>query len=100
LKEKKSAPVKKKQPEMAQSAASAVQRDPILDEETLQTLNRKSKWLYTVLMSQPPDICNFDIPFTTEEFGIDDTICLSITDIVDLFKDDWLNVSILQIFSL
>ena len=85
---------------MAQSASSAVERDPILDEATLQILNRKSKWLYTVLMSQPPHICNFDIPFTIEELGIDGTIFLLITDIVDLFKDDWLNVSILQIFSL
>ena len=82
----------------AQSAATVVERDPILDEATLANLNKKSKWLYTILMSQPPDIFNFDIPFGKETFGLDGTICLLISDIVDLFKNDWLNVSILQIF--
>ncbi|KAJ3676005.1 hypothetical protein LUZ60_003417 [Juncus effusus] len=95
---KKSAPVKKKKPDMALIATPAVERDSIVDEATLLTMNKKSKWLYTVLMSQPPDIWDFDIPFGEEAFGIDGSICLSISDIVDLFKNDWLNVSILQIF--
>ncbi|KAJ3694936.1 hypothetical protein LUZ60_000313 [Juncus effusus] len=91
-------PVKKKQSDKVQSASSAVKRDPILDEAVLRVLNSKSQWLYTVLMSQPSNIFSFEIQFGEEVFGIDDTIVLLISDIVDLFKDDWLNVSILQIF--
>ncbi|KAJ3694924.1 hypothetical protein LUZ60_000301 [Juncus effusus] len=95
---KKSAPVKKKQSDKVQSASSAVKRDPILDEAMVRVLNSKSQWLYTVLMSQPSDVFSFEIQFGEEVFGIDGTIVLMISDIVELFKDDWLNVSILQIF--
>ncbi|KAJ3671469.1 hypothetical protein LUZ60_007548 [Juncus effusus] len=88
---KKPALVKKKQSDKVQSASSAVKWDPILDEATVRVLNSKSQRMYTVLMSQPSNIFSFEIQFGEDVFGIDGSIVLLISDIVDLFKDDWLN---------
>ena len=56
--------------------------------------------LYQLLMSQPPDADTFEIDYGVEDIGISGTTVLTITAITDMLKEEWLEVTILQIFSM
>jgi hypothetical protein len=72
-------------------------REPLLDDDTLQRLFRHSLFLYKVIMMQSVSTTYFPIVFS-ELFGYDGDAYVYVTDIIDLFKDEWFNVSILHIF--
>jgi hypothetical protein len=72
-------------------------REPFLDDDTLQCLSIRSLFLYKVIMMQSVSMTYFSIAFS-ELFGYDGDAYVYVTDIIKLFKDEWLNVSILHIF--
>jgi hypothetical protein len=72
-------------------------RESLLDDDTLQRLSRCSLFLYNVIMMQSVSTAYFPITFS-ELFCYDGDAYVYMTDIIELFKDEWLNVSILQIF--
>ena len=72
-------------------------REALLDDDTLQRLSRRSLFLYKVIMMQSVSTTYFPIAFS-ELFFYDGDAYVYVTDIIELFKDEWLNISILQIF--
>jgi hypothetical protein len=72
-------------------------RELLLDDDTLQCLSRHSLFLYKVIMMQSVSTTYFSIAFS-ELFSYDGDAYVYVTDIIELFNDEWLNVSILQIF--
>jgi hypothetical protein len=72
-------------------------RGPLLDDDTLQRLSRRLLFLYKVIMMQSVSTIYFPIVFS-ELFGYEGDVYVHVTDIIELFKDEWFNVSILQIF--
>jgi Transposase-associated domain len=79
----------------------------ISDVFKLYNLKAKNGWsdkgftslllLYKVIMMQSVSTTYFPITFS-ELFSYDGDAYVYVTDIIDLFKDEWFNVSILQIF--
>lgn len=85
-----------KKKEKVMSAASAALRQPLLDDQTVKRLDKSSKFLYNVLLS-----LNHSIEITGMElFGHDkDRVTwLLKEDIIEMFKDSKLSVTILQTF--
>jgi hypothetical protein len=79
------------------SASSTINRPQLLDDAVMNNLNSDSSYLYQMSMSQPEnEPIEIDVP--TEVFGYQGTIQLFIEDVVELFKEELLNVSILQFF--
>jgi hypothetical protein len=79
------------------SASSTINRPQLLDDAVMNNLNSDSSYLYQMPMSQPEnEPIEIDVP--TEVFGYQETIQLFIEDVVELFKEELLNVSILQFF--
>jgi hypothetical protein len=72
-------------------------REPLLDDDTLQRLSRRLLFLYKVIMMQSVSTTYFSIAFS-ELLFYDGDAYVYVTDIIELFKDEWFNVSILQIF--
>jgi hypothetical protein len=72
-------------------------RELFLSDDTLQRVSRCSLFLYKVIMMQSVSTTYFPIAFS-ELFCYDGDAYVYVTDIIELFKDEWLNVSILQIF--
>jgi hypothetical protein len=62
-------------------------REPLLDDDTLQRLSRRSLFLYKVIMMQSVSTTYFPIAFS-ELFGYDDDVYVYVTDIIEIFKDE------------
>jgi hypothetical protein len=62
-------------------------REPLLDDNTLQRLSRRSLFLYKVIMMQSVSTTYFPIAFS-ELFGYDDDVYVYVTDIIEIFKDE------------
>jgi hypothetical protein len=60
-------------------------------------LDSNSNYLYQMLMNQPENE-PIEVDFPAEVFGYQGTIHLCVEDVVELFKNEMLNVSILQLF--
>jgi hypothetical protein len=71
-------------------------KESLLDDDTLR-LSRRSLFMYKVIMMQSVNTTYFPIAFS-ELFGYDGDAYVYVTDIIELFKDEWLNVSV-YIFS-
>jgi hypothetical protein len=76
---------------------SDVRQESFLDDDTLQRLDERSRLLYNMIMAQFTDMPNFQTALS-ELFDHKSNVYVHKTDIINLFKDDWFNVSILQIF--
>jgi hypothetical protein len=83
---------------------SDVRQESFLDDDTLQRLDERSRLLYNMIMAQFTDMPNFQTALSelfdhkSNASELFNHRVVHKTDIIDLFKDDWLNVSILQIF--
>jgi hypothetical protein len=79
------------------SASSGVHAESILDEVTLRGLDDDARYLHQILMAQTLDTV---LKFDMEEaiFGFVGETSVSVNDIIDLLRNDWLDVSIVQIF--
>jgi hypothetical protein len=81
------------------SASSAVDRAPLLDDVVVYNLDEDSKYLYDMIMNQPEND-TIPIKFGADAFGYPEKVILVAEDVIELFKNEMLNVSILQIFCL
>jgi hypothetical protein len=61
-------------------------REPLLDDDTLQRLSKRSLFLYKVIMMQSVSTTDFPIAFS-ELFFYDGDAYVYVTDIIELFKD-------------
>jgi hypothetical protein len=62
-------------------------------------LDEDSKYLYDMIMNQPEDD-TIPIEFDADALGYAGKMILVAEDVMELFKNEMLNVSILQIFCL
>jgi hypothetical protein len=77
--------------------SSILCQEPLLDEAIMKDLNNSSSLLCQTLMSQPADISGLEIDIPDDIFGVKGKIIMAVPDIIDDFKDGWLNISILKI---
>jgi hypothetical protein len=88
---------KRKGKEKATSASSAIDRPQFLDDIVVNNLGEMSAYLYEMLMNQFEDE-PLQIEFEADVFLHRGKVHLAIEDVMKLFTNDMLNVSILQIF--
>jgi hypothetical protein len=63
----------------------------------VNNLDSDSNYLYQMLMNQPENK-TIEIHFLAEVLGYQGTVNLCVEDVVKLFKNEILNVSIIQLF--
>jgi hypothetical protein len=88
---------KKKGKDNAPSASSAIDRPQLLNVIVVNNLNEMSNYLYTMLMKQLEN-APLQIEFEDDVFGYRGKVIMGMKDIMELFTNDMLNISILQIF--
>ena len=80
------------------SPSSPTRRPPLVDEEKLARLPTIYRTLHDVIMNQPPDRESYTFPYPDGLFRREGQCALLVTDILDVFNGDMLNVPILQIW--
>ena len=75
-------------------------RAPLLEDSQVYRLQEHGLALYQLLMSQPPEVDTFEVDYGVEDLGIGGTTVLTTTAITDMLKNDWLEVTMLQMFSM
>ena len=65
-------------------------------------LGENGTHLYNLLMNRPEGVEGetFEVPYRYEDLGVAGTTMVSVSAIVDMLKDEWLDATILQIFSM
>jgi hypothetical protein len=81
------------------SAASVVDQAPLLDDVVVYNIEEYSKYMYDMIMNQPEND-TIPIEFGAEVFGYLKRVLLVTEDVMELFKNEMLNVLILQFFCL
>jgi hypothetical protein len=72
-------------------------REPLLDKVVVKGLDNSSSLLYQALMSQSANTSGLDMDMSEDIFWVKNKIKVIVSNIIDLFMDGWLNISILQI---
>ena len=75
-------------------------RAPLLDQEQLARLGEHGVRLYKLLMNQSPDVDTIDVQYREEDIGIEGETLVPAGAIIEMMKDEWLDATILQIFSM
>jgi hypothetical protein len=91
--------IKRKKQNNVSSAASVVDRAPLLDDVVVYNLDEDSKYLYNMIMNQPEDDTIL-IEFDADALGYAGKVILAAKDVMELFKNEMLNVPILHILCL
>ena len=81
---------------------SSTQRPAIVDDETLQRLGDDCKMLHTLVIQFPVSDDFYQVPVDAAVFNVafEDGFYVTVGDITDLLTMQWLDTSILQVFSL
>jgi hypothetical protein len=72
---------------------------PLLDDVVVYNLDEDSKYMYNMIMNQPENDTILT-EFGADAFEYPGKVILVADDVMELFKNEMLNVSILQIFCL
>ena len=75
-------------------------RTPLLEDAQLKRLGRHGVRLHNLLMHQPAGSDAFEIAYGVPDLGIVGSTMVTTTAMLDMLKDEWLEVAILQVFSM
>jgi hypothetical protein len=79
------------------SASSGFRVKLLLDDAILASLDGDSFYLHQILIVQPDNEA-LVFNFNNNLFGYDGYVQVFVTDVIELMKGAWINISIVQIF--
>ena len=80
-------------------SARRERRPPLLAAAEVDLLPPACRTLYDVLMAQP-DGYTFEVEYGEDDLGIGGTTMVTTSAVLEMMKEDWLELTILQLFSM
>ena len=81
-------------------SARRERRAPLLTDAEVDLLPPACRNLYDVLMAEPEGGYTFEVEYGQADLGIGGTTIVTTSAVVDMLKGQWLELTILQLFSM